>query len=254
MLCHLHLDHAPLEKRLMRLATRWFNPFQLVANSRFVLEAMRPRPGSSVLVENALDEVFAGLPFQNRFENAGQPWRAAVIGTMRPEKGQDIAIAAFAERPDITLHLIGCEGDGAEGWIAGLKSAATANVRFEGPTTEVAGLIRRLGIQFSLIPSRWPEPFGLAAIESMASSCVTIVSGRGGLGEIAGRTGALVAEDAQELGQALDRLVSLPAAELHALARRQYEAVQHHYAPGRFQEQICRLLSTALRGPSTRLS
>lgn len=254
MLCHLHLDHAPLEKKLMRLATRWFNPFQLVANSRFVLEAIRTPPGSTVLVENALDEVFEGLPFQNRFDHAGQPWRAAVIGTMRPEKGQDIALAAFAERPDITLHLIGCEGDGAAAWVRGLKSAATKNVRFEGATIDVAGTMQRLGIQFSLVPSRWPEPFGLVAIESMASSCITIVSGRGGLGEIAKRTGALVADDAQELGLALDRLVSLPAAELQALARRQYETVQRHYASTRFQQQVCQLLSTAFRGQSIRLS
>lgn len=254
MLCHLHLDHAPFEKKMMRLATHWFNPFRLVANSRFVLDAMRATPGSTVLVENSLDGIFAELPFQNRFENAEGLWRTAVIGTMRPEKGQDIAVEALAARSDVILHLIGCEGDGAGDWVAKLKAGATANIRFEGQTTDVAATIQRLGIQFSLVPSRWPEPFGLVAIESMASSCITIVSGRGGLAEIAQRTGALVAKDAQELGAILNRLINLPAPELHAMARSQYEAVQRHYAPIRFQEQVRHLLGTAFRKGSAQLS
>jgi glycosyltransferase involved in cell wall biosynthesis len=205
-------------------------------------------------VENSLDWAFAGLPFEDRFENSARPWKAAVIGTMRPEKGQDIAIEALAERQDIILHLIGCDGDGAGDWVADMKARAAENIKFVGATTDVAATIRRLGIQFSVVPSRWPEPFGLVAIESMASSCITIVSGRGGLEEIAQRTGALVAKDARELSGLLNHLLHLPPPELHALARRQYEAVQRHYAPARFQEQIRHLLSGAFRGRSVQLS
>ena len=37
-----------------------------------------------------------------------------------------------------------------------------------------------------VVPSRWPEPFGLVALEAMASGAALICSPRGGLREVAG--------------------------------------------------------------------
>jgi UDP-glucose:(glucosyl)LPS alpha-1,2-glucosyltransferase len=44
-----------------------------------------------------------------------------------------------------------------------------------------------------IVPSRWPEPFGLTALEAMASGAALICSPRGGLPEVAGEA-ALYAE------------------------------------------------------------
>jgi UDP-glucose:(glucosyl)LPS alpha-1,2-glucosyltransferase len=37
-----------------------------------------------------------------------------------------------------------------------------------------------------VVPSRWPEPFGLVALEAMASGAALVCSPRGGLREVAG--------------------------------------------------------------------
>ena len=37
-----------------------------------------------------------------------------------------------------------------------------------------------------VVPSRWPEPFGLVALEAMASGAALICAPRGGLPEVAG--------------------------------------------------------------------
>ena len=37
-----------------------------------------------------------------------------------------------------------------------------------------------------VVPSRWPEPFGLVALEALASGAALICSPRGGLPEVAG--------------------------------------------------------------------
>jgi glycosyltransferase involved in cell wall biosynthesis len=171
--------------------------------------------------------------------------RAAVIGTIRPEKGQDVAIAAIAPMKNITLYLIGRDGDGAANWIAALRRSAPAQVRFEGAVRDTAGAIAERDIQFNLVPSRW-ESFGLTAIEGMACSCLTIVSGQGGLEEIAEHTGALIAPDAQSMRTLLANLCALPATQLADLARRQHESTVTHYAPERFETQIQTLLKEAI--------
>ena len=254
MFCHLHLDHTGAEKKLLRLAARWPNPFRLVANSRFVMNALGARGGDVILLENALDERFGSLAFQDRFGGAHAPWRLSVIGTVRPEKGQDIAVDACADRPETILHVIGRDGDGADAWIRDLKATATANIAIDGPTTDLPVTLEKLGVQFNLVPSRWKEPFGLVAIESMACSCITIVSGRGGLAEIAERTGALVAADKTAVEQTLNHLFGLPPAKLRDIARAQYEAAQHHYSPARFLEQAKDLFIAALQKSPQRLS
>src|SRR5690606_28037918 len=93
-------------------------------------------------------------------------------------------------------------------------------------------------IQFSLVPSRCEESFGLAAIEGMACSCLTIVSGRGGLAEIAAQTGALVAKDEADLSSVLDDLAGRSPDQLAALARNQHAATLAAYAPQLFEAKI----------------
>lgn len=245
ILYHVHLDHSRLEKMLIRRAARSPHTYRVVVNSPFVQGRLKAAPEKTVLVENALDKRFAGRSFCDRFSNATGLKRAAVCGTLRPEKGQDIAIGALAPRSDVMLYLIGKEGDGAASWVTALKQAAGPRLQFPGATQDLPGLLDQLGIQFNIVPSRWEEPFGLVAIEGMACSCLTIVSGTGGLADIAARSGALVAPDAAALTAALDQLAIKPAHELAQLARAQFEATQAAYAPDRFESRIQALFRAA---------
>ena len=243
---HVHICHSRAEKYLLRIAARASNTFRIVVNSRFVQETLGIISHRVCLIENALDAGFAARPYSDRFTGAKQ-WVAAVLGTLRPEKGQDCAVTAMARRRDMALHIIGRDGDGAGNWIASLKQAAGANVHFDGAVPDAAQAIEQLGVQFNLVPSRWDEPFGLVAIEGMACSCLTIVSGRGGLAEIAGRTGALTAPDAESLRSLLDELCTRPPSALAAIAREQYDKTLSHYAPDRFKTEVRGLLMEAAR-------
>jgi glycosyltransferase involved in cell wall biosynthesis len=243
MVYHIHIGHSRVEKLLLRLAARSRNTWRLVVNSRFIQQTLGISTERVCLIENALDVGFLDQPFQDRFTDRSSS--AAVLGTVRPEKGQDIAMAVAAERPDLALHIIGREGDGAEEWITSLKRSAGPNIHFHGEVADPARAISQLGIQFNIVPSRWDEPFGLVAIEGMACSCLTIVSGRGGLSDIAEHTGALVAPDAPRLSALLDDLRARPASALAALARSQQARTLIHYAPARFEAQICALVKDA---------
>lgn len=242
---HIHLQHSSAERWLLRLAARARSTFALVSNSRFVRDRLGFSSSRLRLIENALDSSFAHQPFVNRF-NGSLPWTAAVFGTIRPEKGQDIAIAALSDRSDMALRIIGRDGDGAGPWLANLRANAPAHVHFDGPVTDTAAAFSDHRVQFNLVPSRWEEPFGLVAIEGMASSCLTIVSGRGGLAEIAERTGALVADGTESLRHLLARLTTTPLSELADIARKQHERAITHYNPARFEAQIAALLREAL--------
>jgi len=67
--------------------------------------------------------------------------------------------------------------------------------------------------RFLVIPSLWPEPFGIVAIEAMARGKAVVASRSGGLTDIVvdNTTGLLVTPgDAQGLAAALDRLLNDP--------------------------------------------
>jgi hypothetical protein len=81
----------------------------------------------------------------------------------------------------------------------------------------------------------------------MACSCITIVSGQGGLAEIAERTGALIAADTDSLSRVLDELCGRSPASLSATAQAQHDAAQEAYAPALFEARIRELLDAALK-------
>jgi glycosyltransferase involved in cell wall biosynthesis len=66
----------------------------------------------------------------------------------------------------------------------------------------------------AVVPSLWPEPFGLTAVEAMAAGRAVVASDTGGLRDIVAheKTGLLVPPgDAAALGDAIARLLSDPA-------------------------------------------
>jgi glycosyltransferase involved in cell wall biosynthesis len=64
------------------------------------------------------------------------------------------------------------------------------------------------------VPSRWPEPFGIVALEGIACGCVVVGSSQGGLSEAIG-LGGITFENGHcpSLAAALKRLLSDPALE-----------------------------------------
>ncbi len=63
--------------------------------------------------------------------------------------------------------------------------------------------------QVIVIPSRWPEPFGIVALEGIACGCIVVGSEQGGLSETIGNCGMTFPNgDSQELADRLRTLLS----------------------------------------------
>jgi glycosyltransferase involved in cell wall biosynthesis len=147
-------------------------------------------------------------------------------------------------------------GDGPQRAALEQQSEALGNasrVTFLGfrPRHELPALLGSAWVQ--AVPSRWDEPFGLVAAESMMRGTAVVVSAAGGLAEqvVDGETGSVVPPgDADALAAALLRLLLDRdraeevgrAARLRALAEFSEERVV-----GRFAELYERLLELPAR-------
>jgi glycogen(starch) synthase len=137
------------------------------------------------------------------------------IGRMRSDKGFDLAIRMFARLRDrgVVANLI-VAGDGPE------RSALEALVRSLGlaghvdfpgwvPPDRVASMINTSTLV--VMPSRWPEPFGLVALQAAQMGRPVVACRVGGLPEVVEheRTGLLVtADDEQAMADAVESLLS----------------------------------------------
>ncbi len=139
------------------------------------------------------------------------------VGDLRPEKGIHVLLAAVTRLRRhhgnaIPLVLVG------ERTTDGLE--LPPNTIEVGPVEHevVQAIWRRATV--GVVPSLWPEPFGLVAIEAMAGGCPLVASAVGGLAEILGPEsaddpstgrGVLVPPgDHAALAAAIDELVGDP--------------------------------------------
>lgn len=109
----------------------------------------------------------------------------AYVGRLEPEKGVLELIREFAQVsaavPDVRLVIAGTGSfDGA---VRDAASALGDRVSVVGHVTpeEAQQIMARAVV--SVVPSLWPEPFGLVGPESMACGTPVVASGRGGMSE-----------------------------------------------------------------------
>ena len=139
----------------------------------------------------------------------------AYAGRMVQVKGVDILVRAFKKAlervPNAVLVLA---GDGPDlsrikALIADLGLAQNVKVLGHLSQTELESQLQSAWVQ--VVPSRWSEPFGIAAAESMMRGTCVVASNTGGLAEFieSGKTGFLVPPgDVDALAEALIRCLS----------------------------------------------
>jgi glycosyltransferase involved in cell wall biosynthesis len=197
-------------------------------------------PASKVVtVANAipLDRFQPGDPFQGRHLTA--------ICHMRPQKGVPILLEALAllrqhgQQPQCRLV-----GDGPE--LPAYRQRAQAlgldNVHFLGLRDDVPAILAEA--MLAVVPSVWPEAFGLAAAEAMAASLPVIASRVGGLPEVVedGVTGLLVPPgDPQALARALATLLADPQLRL-TMGRAGRARAERLFDLRSWTDKVCRIL------------
>ncbi len=243
---HIHLDHNVAEKRLIRRIAHSKKTHALIANSSFIYERLLSfdrRLGTNkklITVENSLPPLLSSLPFCNRFGRTSDI-HIAIIGRISQAKGQDIVLQLAPHYPSCSFFLI---GESEEPYTQNLRSRIPSNVILHPATEDFINTINALSVQYSLVPSRIPESFGMVAIESMAASCITIVSGAGELANIASRTSCFVYDSLESLIKMLDDLFQKGSEELEQIARQQYAKTKEHYGFKAFKDQISGVLAS----------
>jgi glycosyltransferase involved in cell wall biosynthesis len=117
------------------------------------------------------------------------------VGRVVPEKAPDVFVAACAAAlprlPGWTADIIGADRfrhDSPDtGFVRTVRAAAeAAGVRLLGYRDHPDTLAAMARAAIVVMPSRWQEPFGLTALEAMASGAALVCSPRGGLPEVGG--------------------------------------------------------------------
>jgi glycosyltransferase involved in cell wall biosynthesis len=143
------------------------------------------------------------------------------VGRVVPEKAPDVFVAACAAAlprlPGWGAAIIGADrfrDDSPDtGFVRSVRAAATAaGVALLGYRDHPAVLDAMARAAMLVMPSRWQEPFGLTALEAMASGAALVASPRGGLPEVGGET-ALYADpdDPPAFAAAILALATNPA-------------------------------------------
>jgi glycosyltransferase involved in cell wall biosynthesis len=162
-----------------------------------LLDGVAPPPRPPVVLPNPID--LAALPPPIR--------RLRLIlfaGRMVREKGPDAFVAACAAAlphlPGWHAEMIGADRfrtNSPEPEFARLTRAAAegAGVRALGYRDRESVLHAMARAAIVVVPSRWQEPFGMVALEAMASGAALICADRGGLREVAGDAAIYVDPD-----------------------------------------------------------
>ena len=183
----------------------------------------------------------AGLPIEARMPVVGarapdaHERRLLYLGRLEASKGADVALESAARAAQALSRPVHLQISGAgtlHAWLAGrsielMHSQPLLRVTFTGwlDEPEVAWALDRSDLL--LVPSRWPEPFGMVGVEAALRGVPSVAFGVGGIPEwlTDGVTGRLVAEGPA----ATDRFAAAVVETLRypaALARMRGEARQ----------------------------
>jgi len=194
---------------------------------------------STVILNGYRDALFSVTNASPR-----DPRQLVFVGRLVESKGVHVLLEAMRNLDaSITLEIIGSGPDEPALRDAVEQLGLASRVVFVGQLTGVS-LVERLNSRGTLIvPSLWNEPFGIVALEGMATGCWVIASAGGGLGEAVGDAGLTFANgDPAALEQCIRRLVEdrrlrtqltsraslhLKAHTTEAMASRYLEILEH---------------------------
>jgi glycogen(starch) synthase len=210
--CRVVITHPSFPGQGFREAARY--RFAALAQNVACSDAVRRSlPGRAMTIPNPYDDsVFFA-------EECPRLYDIAFVGRLVPEKGLRILLEALhrlrTTRPAASLTVI---GDGPD--LPAMQALCDEfrlrdQIRFLGSlrSTDIARELRQHRV--IAVPSVWEEPFGIVALEGIASGCIPVVARSGGLPAAAGGCGAVYEKrDAAALAAALQWALDDPEARV----------------------------------------
>jgi glycogen(starch) synthase len=168
------------------------------------------------------------------------------VGRLVSDKGAEILLHALSllKEPRTNLTMVGQGPE--EKALRTLAGELKLDVTFAGSMSgrKLAELLNHH--QIIAIPSRWPEPFGVVALEGIACGCIPVGSEQGGLREAIGPCGVTFANGhAQQLADRLQDLLtdSLLRGKLRAAAPAHLEHFRASAVAQRYLELLSKLVA-----------
>lgn len=138
----------------------------------------------------------------------------AFVGRLVANKGCEVLLAALRDLPEpARVWIIGDGPARAELENLAQRTGIAQRVEFLGWLAPAEVHARLARTRVLAVPSLWPEPFGLVALEAYSVGCPVVASAVGGLRDLVqeGRTGRLVpADDPRALARALEQFLDDP--------------------------------------------
>ncbi len=185
--------HSYFDKRSIARVER------IVANSRCIALRIKKYLGRESIVVYPPSDT-------SRFNYAGDEGFWLSVNRLFPEKRIEIQLRAFARMPEQRLVIIGSgdRGEYSGSYAYMVKENLPPNVRLISDLPEEK-LIEYYGRCRGFISTSVNEPFGMAAVEAMASGKPVIAVGEGGFLEsvLDGKTGRLIKCSDDELIRAV---------------------------------------------------
>ncbi len=246
---HIHLDFNSFIKKGLAKIAQHKNTYALVFTSRFVRnrftassELAETFKNKLKVIEPCFGKKYSELSSKVRFSNK-QLLKFVAIGRIIPEKGLDLFIDVARSFPQYSFNIIGAPEHDTVDYYQYLQDTAPANLKFWGSSDDIPGIIDRNGFNIGIVPSRWEEPFGIVALELMLCSCYTFVIDRGGLSEIAEKTGAAVFTGQKDLCAKINEFLNGPIEEKQRLLESQYDSAKAIYSNENFRNKIKNVMS-----------
>jgi glycosyltransferase involved in cell wall biosynthesis len=213
-----------------------------IANSRYVAARHRTRGIEAtpvpLFVEPAPNDP---RPFADRLG-------AAFVGRLDAEKGVRDVLDMAELAPSLRLTVAGHGPLEAE---VAQAAGRLPNLAFAGRLgrTEVLDLLGRARV--CLMPSRWQEPAGLAALEAMSMGTPVLAYASGGLAEYVSDAGGgrVIEPDARALARECEALAG-DRESWERLSARGVDGVAAHNAPEAYAEAVEGIYERAVGSPA----
>jgi len=186
-----------------------------IAPSRFLADLARRSLGPTHVVGNGVHDAYlaAGRRYPAPPEHSAP--RLVMAGRLEDFKGPQVVLAALPailiRYPGARLTIVGTGPltDPLRDMAAQLGVGHAVTITGWQTATQLAAEFTRSDV--ALVPSLWPEAFGLAALEALATGCPVVASAAGGLLDVVQHeeTGLLVPPgEPAALVDAVDRLLA----------------------------------------------